>query len=70
MFFMFRPAYVEGAHSTKFIKQSIREIFGDTQLGKDTVRSYSKLNFFLPPSYKDLITQLSTCCRALELFTR
>jgi hypothetical protein len=68
--FMFRPAYVEGAHSTKFIEQSIREIFGDAKLDDETIKFYLKLNFFLPPSYKDFMTQLETCFRALELFTR
>jgi hypothetical protein len=65
--FMFRLAYVQGAHNTCFIKQSIQEIFGDTKLGDKTVKLYSKMNYFLPPSFEDFMTQLLTCFRPLWL---
>jgi hypothetical protein len=67
--FMFRPSYVQGAHNTRFIEQSIREIFGDAKLGDETVKFYSKMNYFLPPSFEDFMIQLMTCVRSLELFT-
>jgi hypothetical protein len=68
--FMFRLAYIQGARNTQFIKQSIRKIFGDAKLEDKTVKFYSKMNYFLPPSFEDFMIQLPTCYRSLELFTR
>jgi hypothetical protein len=59
--FMFRPAYMQGAHNTRFIEQSIQEIFEDTKLGDKTVKLYSKMNYFLPPSFIAFMIQLLTC---------
>jgi hypothetical protein len=44
-------------------------VFGNAKLGDKTVKFYSKMNYFLPPSFEDFMIQLSTCYRSLELFT-
>jgi hypothetical protein len=68
-FFMFRPAYVEGAHNPKLVEQSIRETFGDEKLSNDTVKYYAKMNYHLPSNYEDFLFQLDACYRASEVFT-
>jgi hypothetical protein len=68
-FFMFRPAYVEGAHNPKLVEQSICETFGDEKLSDDTVKYYANMNYHLPSNYEDFLFQLDACYRALELFT-
>jgi hypothetical protein len=64
-------ACVQGAHNTRFIKQLIQEIFGDTKLGDETVKSYSKMNhYFLTLTFEDFMIQLETCFQSLKIFTR
>jgi hypothetical protein len=69
-FFMFRPAYVEGAHNPKMVEPAIRETFGDSKLSEETVKFYAKMNYHLPANYEDFLFQLAACYKALELFTR
>jgi hypothetical protein len=68
-FFMFCPVHIQGAYKPRLIKQSVRETFGDNKLSSDVVKFYAKGNFFLPMTLTDIMIQLQTWYKTLELFT-
>ena len=44
-------------------------MFGKTKLDEETIKYYSKSNFFLPQTLADLEEQIYTCVKALDMFT-
>jgi hypothetical protein len=67
--FMFKPKSGSSARTTKSLQQSIRSMFGDTEVDEDSVKYYAQHEFYLPHTATDLEIQLQTCISFLDTLT-
>jgi hypothetical protein len=67
--FMFRPKSARFARSPEEERNAIRSMFGETKLDDESVRFYSKKDFFLAGSLPELEEQLRTAIEFLSLLT-
>jgi hypothetical protein len=67
--FMFKPKLGSSALTTKSLQQSIRSMFGDTEVDKDTVKYYASHEFYLAQTVMDLEIQLQTSISFLDTLT-
>lgn len=67
--FMFKPKSGSNARTTKSLQQSIRSMFGDTEVDEDSVKYYASNEFYLAQTVTDLEIQLQTCIRFLDTMT-
>ncbi len=67
--FMFKPKSGASARTTKSLQQSIRSMFGDTEVDEDSVKYYASHEFYLAQTVMELEIQLQTCISFLDTLT-